>query len=72
MGSNVYATEQERLTGVKKLTLTEEILAKLGEASLDAKFDVDTVLKAVEELGYEIKKKELATTPAATTATPEN
>jgi len=73
MGSNVYATEQERLAGsVKKPTLTEQVLVKLGDAPLDAKFDVDTVLKTLDELGYEIKKKEPATPPAATATTTEN
>jgi len=37
-------------------TLADEVLAKLGDAPLDAKFDVETVLATIEGLGYEIKK----------------
>ncbi len=66
MGTNVYASEEERLAGVKKPTITDEILAKLGDAPLDANFTVDTVLSTLDALGYEIKKKEPAIPPAAT------
>jgi len=77
MGTNVYASEQERLAGKeapKPRTLAEEILDKMP-SSLIAPGTAETisrenviamVLKAADDAGYEVKKKEPATPPTAT------